>query len=86
MSLVSRNGVAKDDRAACEFYTQAVASWAEARPHRWRYVWMLNQRELHGWSYGRIARIVGMDRSHVCRVIKKARRAIAALVNPEVAS
>jgi hypothetical protein len=84
-SMVDRDGVALPVDLPNEFPIEEVVAWARGRRHGFRVLWMVQLRE-RGWSYGKIARVVGLHRSHVCRVVCQARRELAGSLTPEVAS
>lgn len=84
-SMVDRDGVAMPVDAPNEFHSEEVVRWARQRRNGWRSLWMLRLRD-SGWSYGRIARLVGLHRSHVYRVICQTRSALVNSLSPEVAS
>jgi DNA-directed RNA polymerase specialized sigma24 family protein len=85
VSTVDRDGVALDLDLPSDYGVAVVMEWASARRNGFRALWLLRLRD-SGLSYGEIARMVGLHRSHVCRVVCRARIELNSHLNPEVSN
>jgi DNA-directed RNA polymerase specialized sigma24 family protein len=84
VSTVDRDGVALEIDLPSDYGVAVLMEWASGRRNGFRALWLLRLRD-SGLSYGQIARLVGMHRSHVCRVVCRARIDLMRHLNPEVA-